>query len=403
MKRSLENLKGLRRSIEEQVIPGMESQHKELAGQDLGSLSDEELAAEIMRRKQTIDYWVDVYWRECIPFAHGMRLFGQVYNDRIAPQDPYEFMHLLTGVQLQGVARNRMLYAMADMILAEPALAAAAENNGDVSAYPDFLALVDDFIAKFGGAAWSGQNVPMTRGMVARLAARYARGGARQRAELPSNDDLVRAFLESFSYSNRHQAEELLDIAKASYRLRDDDNIYLGRLEGELARSLREATRRLEVKWGALPGGLPVEEVVGSLEKNSPPTIQKTSTEPPKARPGLAVKARQLVGQPASAGFATGTARVVLSPGDLFAFQNGEVLVCDAIDPNMTFIVPLASAIVERRGGMLIHGAIIAREHGIPCVTGVPEAASLIRTGEQVSVDGYLGLVIIGSNSLQPV
>jgi len=45
----------------------------------------------------------------------------------------------------------------------------------------------------------------------------------------------------------------------------------------------------------------------------------------------------------------------------------------------MTFIVPLCSAIVERRGGMLIHGAIIAREYGIPCVTGVPDATELIK------------------------
>ena len=62
----------------------------------------------------------------------------------------------------------------------------------------------------------------------------------------------------------------------------------------------------------------------------------------------------------------------------------------------MTFVVPLASAIVERRGGMLIHGAIIAREYGIPCVTGVPNAVSLIKTGDRLTVDGYLGLVIIG-------
>lgn len=38
----------------------------------------------------------------------------------------------------------------------------------------------------------------------------------------------------------------------------------------------------------------------------------------------------------------------------------GERMVCDAIDPNMTFVVPMASAIVERRGGMLIHEPIIA-------------------------------------------
>jgi phosphoenolpyruvate synthase/pyruvate phosphate dikinase len=70
--------------------------------------------------------------------------------------------------------------------------------------------------------------------------------------------------------------------------------------------------------------------------------------------------------------------------------------VCDAVDPNMTFVVPLAAAIVERRGGMLIHGSIIAREYGIPCVTGVPNAATLINTGDNITVDGYLGIVTVG-------
>jgi phosphohistidine swiveling domain-containing protein len=45
---------------------------------------------------------------------------------------------------------------------------------------------------------------------------------------------------------------------------------------------------------------------------------------------------------------------------------------------------------------MLIHGAIIAREYGLPCVTGVPEALQFIRTGDHLTVDGYLGIVIIG-------
>ena len=76
-------------------------------------------------------------------------------------------------------------------------------------------------------------------------------------------------------------------------------------------------------------------------------------------------------------------------------FKHGEILICDAVDPNMTFVVPLAAGVVERRGGMLIHGAIIAREYGLPCVTGVPEALQFIRSGDQVTVDGYLGIVII--------
>jgi len=71
------------------------------------------------------------------------------------------------------------------------------------------------------------------------------------------------------------------------------------------------------------------------------------------------------------------------------------VLVCDATGPEMAYLIPLAAAVVERRGGMLIHGAIVAREYGIPCVTGVPGAAELIRTGDTVTVNGYLGLVTI--------
>ena len=62
----------------------------------------------------------------------------------------------------------------------------------------------------------------------------------------------------------------------------------------------------------------------------------------------------------------------------------------------MLFRSPLAGGVVERRGGMLIHGAIIAREYGIPCVTGVSEATTLIPEGAPVTVDGFLGIVTIG-------
>jgi pyruvate,water dikinase len=87
----------------------------------------------------------------------------------------------------------------------------------------------------------------------------------------------------------------------------------------------------------------------------------------------------------------------VRDPQDLGRFRAGEVLVCDAIQPTMTHLVPLASAIVERRGGMLIHGAIIARELGIPCVNGIPRAVERLEEGQIVTVDGYLGIVTVGA------
>jgi pyruvate,water dikinase len=114
----------------------------------------------------------------------------------------------------------------------------------------------------------------------------------------------------------------------------------------------------------------------------------------------VAIKPRQLIGQPAGPGIARGRARVIRAHSDLADFQHGDVMVCDAVDPNMTFVVPLAAAVVERRGGMLIHGAIIAREYGLPCVTGIPDATNLVRTGADITVDGYLGIVTVGSGEI---
>jgi len=62
----------------------------------------------------------------------------------------------------------------------------------------------------------------------------------------------------------------------------------------------------------------------------------------------------------------------------------------------MTHLAPLACAIVKRWGGMLIHGAIIARELGIPCVNGIPHAVELLGVGEIVTADGCLGSVTVG-------
>jgi pyruvate,water dikinase len=133
-------------------------------------------------------------------------------------------------------------------------------------------------------------------------------------------------------------------------------------------------------------------------ERVAPPEKLDHGTDVPSdasdGSDGWTVRPRQLLGQPAGPGVATGPARVVAEPSDLFEFKRGEILVCDAVDPNMTLVVPLSAGIVERRGGMLIHGAIIAREYGLPCVTGVPEATTRIRTGDSLTLDGYLGMVV---------
>jgi phosphohistidine swiveling domain-containing protein len=401
LKRSLENLKALRKSIQGELIPGMQRQADELTAVDLASLDDQALASEIEKRQEIVRHWVEAYWRECIPFAHGMRLFGQVYNDQMGPEDPYEFMTLLSGADLESLNRNKRLEQMGEMISARPELAASIESGAELQAFEDFLGMLDDFVAVYGDTSWGNRQMGMTRAQVARLAARFAgisKGGAGKASRY--RNALERTFLDSFATPQRNWAQELLDIGRASYQLRDDDNIYLGRLEGHLVRATDEGLKRLQAAWGPIDGAAQTEAVVAALRDHAPVKVEPGNSVDESRGTKLPTRARQLVGQPASSGIAAGRARVVLNPEDLFKFEAGEVLVCDAIDPNMTFIVPLAGAIVERRGGMLIHGAIIAREHGIPCVTGVPEAAVLIKDGDLVSVDGYLGIVTIGENSL---
>ena len=187
----------------------------------------------------------------------------------------------------------------------------------------------------------------------------------------------------------------MLELARSSYQLRDDDNIYLGRIEAQLLAAVQEAKLRLEDMPGRQASNM-LKEVLKEVDfRTGAPHSDQASKDV-----GQRLKARQLVGQPAGPGIAKGRARVIQKHSDLGDFKHGEVLVCDAVDPNITFVVPLAAAVVERRGGMLIHGAIIAREYGLPCITGIPDATTLIKTGDAITVDGYLGIVTLGDSGL---
>ena len=202
------------------------------------------------------------------------------------------------------------------------------------------------------------------------------------------------AFFSRFEKAQRPFALELLELARASYRIRDDDNIYMGKIKGQLLAAVDEGRRRVAAGQVSENETSETDDLPRAVQSEA--RLETPKRKAPQSNIGFSLKPRQILGQPAGPGVALGNARVVLDSADLFSFRSGEILVCDAVDPGMTFVVPLAAAIVERRGGMLIHGAIIAREYGIPCVTGVPDAVNQIRTGDFITVDGHLGIVIIG-------
>ncbi|MCX6374355.1 MAG: PEP-utilizing enzyme [Actinobacteria bacterium] len=414
--RSYDSLQRLRRRIEDEDIPSLVAAADRLAATPLEGLDDAGLRAALQDRKAAHDRGVDVYIADFIPFAHGARLFGSAYNDVVRPEDPYEFTDLLTATPMLSLRRNAALEQLA-----------ACLRDGDEAAAARALT---EYLTEFGDAAGLGgqggasPGAPMlsagagtatgtatgaatgtdrdavhdpAREEVLAVARRLARRPAGLTPARPDPAERARRFIEAHPEGEQARAAELLDLGRASWRLRDDDNLYLGRLERLLTAALNEAARRgLQVDDDLRP-----REVTLPSPHGAPPPVageagQATPAGPSAPPSGVRRQARQIVGQPAGPGLAVGLARVVADREDLAAFEDGEILVCDAIAPEMTFVVPLAAGIVERRGGMLIHGAIIAREYGLPCVTGVPLATDLIHTGDRLTVDGYLGIVVVG-------
>jgi rifampicin phosphotransferase len=128
------------------------------------------------------------------------------------------------------------------------------------------------------------------------------------------------------------------------------------------------------------------------LRRRHIPRVLLSDGTEPEAEHAAPAPDGALVGTPASAGTVTGTARVVLDPSDAH-LEPGEILVAPSTDPGWTPLFLTAGGLVMEMGGANSHGAVVAREYGIPAVVGLPDATSRLRTGQTVTVDGAAGTV----------
>ncbi len=94
-----------------------------------------------------------------------------------------------------------------------------------------------------------------------------------------------------------------------------------------------------------------------------------------------------------SPGTIIGRARIVLDPADCGHFEKGDVLVCRNTDPSWAPLFTLAGGIVTDMGGMLSHGAIIARELGVPCVVNTKNGTRSLSDGQRIHIDGTTGKI----------
>ncbi len=102
-----------------------------------------------------------------------------------------------------------------------------------------------------------------------------------------------------------------------------------------------------------------------------------------------------LVGLPVSSGTIEGRARVILDISEAADIEPGDILVTPYTDPSWSPLFVLIAAMVTEVGGQMTHGAVIAREYGLPAVVGVEHATQLIRDGQRIRVNGTNGYVEI--------
>jgi len=305
---------------------------------------------------------------------------------------------LLTHTGLASIERNRRLEALADQVRRRPDLADCLRAGDCPEKAPEFRQSLEGFIERFGdlscsvtgGTQCEGATRPLAKILLEMAARPQAPAGAEKRADVGNSPALSGSFPESrrgkpWNFSTwPGRATGCATTTTFSW--------------AESSPSWRRPLPRAGGGWIRAGGGRGARGAESGAGK---PRLRQPDApgRPPALSKGGRVRP---VSSPASR---PGRGWPRQSPGvqrhaDLEDFAHGEVLVCDAVDPNMTFVVPLAAAVVEHRGGMLIHGAIIAREYGLPCVTGIPEVTSLVRTGDLLTVDGYLGIVTVGSGEL---
>lgn len=101
-----------------------------------------------------------------------------------------------------------------------------------------------------------------------------------------------------------------------------------------------------------------------------------------------------IAGTPVSTGIVEGRARVILNM-DEAKMEEGDILITKFTDPSWTPLFVLVKGLVTEVGGMMTHGAVVAREYGLPAVAGVDDATKIIKDGQRIRINGTEGYIEI--------
>lgn len=215
-----------------------------------------------------------------------------------------------------------------------------------------------------------------------RVLARLAQGGARGREETKSKMALM-------AHALKRGYRHLGEVLARSGRLPDADLVFffdrseLPRVVGDddIAALVERARKRRE----ALPfqNALEFEDV--SVGRPRPVVAAPPST----------LADNEIVGRPAGRGSVEGVVRLAKSIHDAREVQRGEILVAPVTDVGWTPYFTVIAALVTDIGSSVSHGAVVAREYGLPCVVNTLVGTKVLATGDRVRVDGDRGVVTL--------
>lgn len=210
----------------------------------------------------------------------------------------------------------------------------------------------------------------------------------------------------------RKQIESELDFTRRYMPFRETAKFYLMLGYEQIRRALLELDNRYELDGGIfylvpdelqrLIDGEVFDEVIAArrterelmLQIEVPDVIFSDALEDIGASMAMGAS-ETYTGVGVSAGVATGKARVLLTPTDAKPSDRDYILVCPSTDPAWTPLFLRAAGLVMERGGLLSHGAVVAREYGVPAVANIPNATRYITDGQMLEVDGNRGIVSI--------
>ncbi len=169
--------------------------------------------------------------------------------------------------------------------------------------------------------------------------------------------------------------------------IRNKEDIYYLSFE-----ELREAVKTNRLDYGIITKRKAEYEV---YEKLTPPRLMTSEGEVIMGEYDTGnIPKGALAGVPVSTGVIEGRARVILKLEDAI-IEEGDILVTKFTDPGWTPLFVSVKGLVTEVGGMMTHGAVIAREYGLPAVVGVDDATKLIRDGQRIRINGSEGYVEI--------